>query len=86
MPPYERQENTGIPEMLGEMDEALLGLWNKHVTSMNTEALVDYLGSSETYIELVKMRDRIDACLGLLDELRLTVLPLVREQEDEEGE
>lgn len=78
--------SSNIPEMLGEMDEALLSLWNKHVTDMDMEALVDYLGSSETYIELVKMRDRIDACLHLLDELRLKVLPLMRDQEEEEKE
>lgn len=78
--------SSEIPEMLGEMDEALLGLWNKHVTSMSTEALVDYIGAAETYHELVKMRDRIDHCLGLLDELRLTVLPLVRDEEEKEGE
>ncbi|MBA7635009.1 hypothetical protein ES703_42609 [subsurface metagenome] len=75
-----------IPEMLGEMDEALLGLWNKHVTSMSTEALVDYIGSSETYHALVMMRDRIDHCLGLLDELRLKVLPLLPDEEEEEEE
>ena len=78
--------SSNIPEMLGEMDKALLDLWNKHVTDMSTEALVDYINSSETYHELVKMRDRIDTCLSLLDELRLKVLPLVRDQEEEEGE
>ncbi len=75
-----------IPGMLGEMDEALRGLWNKHVTSISTEDLVDYIEGASSYQELVKMRARVDECLGLLDELRLKVLPLVRDQEEEEGE
>ena len=73
--------SSDIPKMLGEMDEALRGLWNTHVTSLKTEDLVDYIGASSTYHELVKMRDSINECLGLLDELRDKALPLVRDEE-----
>jgi len=78
--------SSNIPEMLGEMDQALRGLWNTHVTSISTEDLVDYIGASSTYHELVKMRDRIDECLGLLDELRLKALPLLPDEEEKEEE
>ena len=73
--------SSNIPEMLGEMDQAIRDIWQRHIESLTPTDFMDFLDSSTTYFKLVKLRNDVDECLGLLDALRLKLLPLLPAEE-----
>jgi len=78
--------SSGIPEMLGEMDEAIRDIWQRYAKSLTPADFVDYAHTCTTYGKLARLRDQTDACLSLLDDLRLEVLPLLPDEEEKEEE
>ena len=75
--------SSNIPEMLGEMDQAIRDIWQRYAGSLTPSDFVDYTTTCDTYSKLARLRAQMDNCLVCLDDLRLTVLPLLSDEKEE---
>ncbi len=72
--------SSNIPEMLGELDKAIRGLWAKGVEELQPINVLDFLYTTKTYHRLTELRKEVRGCLKLLDDLRLKLSALLPDE------